>query len=191
MWSASFCIRACGSDLLWPVRHKDDSDVTEDGFLHHLVDGTAFPEHGRAPCSLKLRKLGTIEELKIRKRGDMDFDHKGARVQRRLAHLRICEGKIWIVGVEPVYIRAEEYVRLVKPRSPRGMLTTAPPLSDDNSVFDFAPLRGDVFSLDELDLALSGSSQRRKLQPLVEVRGWRARTDPIQLQLRETLRALV
>lgn len=186
-----FCIRACGNDLLWPVLNGDDSYLSAHVFLRALVEGTPFPGYGREPYALRQRRLGTIEGLKIRRRDHMDFDEQIARVQRLVAQLRICEGNIWIVGVEPVYARLEEDVRLVKPPSPRGMLTARAPLSDEDSFFHFGATYGDVFSLDELALALSRTRNRRKPKPFAEVRDWRARTDPVQLELRAILGSLV
>lgn len=52
-------------------------------------------------------------------------------------------------------------------------------------------MRGDVFSLDELELALSKTNNRRKPKPYAELRGWPVRTDPVQLQLRAILGELV
>lgn len=187
-----FCIRACGRDLLWPVLNRDDSYLTADTFLRALVEGTAFPgPYGHAPYSLKQRQLYTIEGLRVRRRDYQDFDEQVARMQRRVAQLRICEGKIWIVGAEPVYVRQEEHVQLVKPPSPRNTLTALVPLADEHLLFDLCAVDGDVFSLDELELAFSGASNGRKSKPFAEVRGWRARTDPVQLQLRAILSALV
>jgi hypothetical protein len=187
-----FCIRARGNDLLWPVLNKDESYLSADTFLRALAEGTAFPgPYGHEPYSLTRRKLGTVEGLKIRREDYSDFDEQVARMQRRVAELRICEDNIWIVGGEPVYVRNEEHLRLIKPSWPSGRLTASVPLSDDDPLFYLAAAYGDVFSLDELELALSQTSNRSESKPSAEVRGWRACTDPVQLQLRTILGALV
>lgn len=184
----SFVIRSCGNDLLWPVQRRDGSCLTADAFTAALAEGAVFL--GPDDYSVKQRGLSTIDALKVRRHDYLDSDKQITRVQRRLAQLRICDGTIWVVGTEPVYFLDDDRVRLWRPPSPKGMFTVESSIRDENA-FHFAALRGDVFSLDEFELAPVRTHGRGKPKRFVEVRGWCVRTDAVQLQVREVLRALV